>query len=467
MITITRRLARQVRVVFARCLTTNSRGPFPAVTFRADSSGLVLKAKSHDAAIAFHQPGDFPEEQVTVAFDVLKQVEGSKSEEVTLERTDNGIVVKWNDGGIPQVVQVDSETWNEDFPTIPTEMRANDPGLVSALRDAVATADSESTRYALNCVQLQGGQGKIAATDGRQLLIQNGFDFPFADDLLIPARKVFASRELPTDQPVEVGRTDDWVCVRTDPWTIHFKIEKESRFPPVEEHVPNVNSAVTTLQLSDADGEFLGKAIKRLPSNDNWNRPVTVDLNGDVAIRAQAEDQSVPTELLLTNSSQSGEGIRFNTNRDFLARAMKLGFRDVRLYGVEAPAFCCDQNRQYLWALLGKDGTIQPNENAIRIESPHVDDVSDSPKPNSQRKRPTMSQSKNNQNGKGRSNGTGNDDRAGVESLIDQAEAVKASLRETLTSMSEMIALLRKHRKQSKTVQTALASLRQLQSIDA
>ena len=80
-----------------------------------------------------------------------------------------------------------------------------------------------------------------------------------------------------------------------------------------------------------------------------------------------------------------------------------------------------------------------------------------------------MSQSRNNQNGRPRSNGadTGSDGQAGVESLIEQAEAVKTSLRETLANTAELIAALKKHRKQTKLVRSTLASLRQLQSIEA
>ncbi len=78
-----------------------------------------------------------------------------------------------------------------------------------------------------------------------------------------------------------------------------------------------------------------------------------------------------------------------------------------------------------------------------------------------------MSQTKTNRNGKPGNNGTVNDNNAGVEVLIDQAEAVKTSLRETLNHTSELIASLKKHRKQTKLVRSTLASLRQLQAIDA
>ena len=146
-------------------------------------------------------------------------------------------------------------------------------------------------------------------------------------------------------------------------------------------------------------------------------------------------------------------------------RAMQLGFRSIDLFDPEAPVCCRDQRRSYVWALPGKDGVLKSDPNAVRIESPAGSSVSPIPKPN--RKQSTMPQTKTNRNGPARNKETGNDDRAGVEALIEQAEAVKASLRETLTNTSELIGALKKHRKQTKLVRSTLASLRQLQSIDA
>ena len=468
MITITRLMARQVRAVFSRCLSSASRGPFPPVTFCADSNGLTIRAKSHNAAIEFHQPGDFAGERFSVPFDVLKQCEGGKADAVSLEQIDQRVAVNWSDGGIPQVIQVDAESTDEEFPVVPSEMTANDVRLVTSLRDAAATADNNSTRYALNCLQLQGKRGKIVATDGHQLLIQGGFAFPWDDAVLIPARKVFASRELLNNQPVEVGGTDDWVCFRIGPWALQFKIEKESRFPNVEDHVPAANSAVTTLCVSATDAEFLTNAIKRLPNSDDYNRPVTVDLNGEVAIRAKSEEQSTPTELVLTNSSRSGDVIRFNTNREFLARAMKLGFRDVRLTSVEAPAFCRDENRQYLWALLGKEGAIQPHDQATRIESSADPAGSPTPQqlpPQSRRTPVTMSKT-NHANGNGKHNGEAATETNGTTSLIEQAETLRDSLQESLSQTRELITALKRQKKQSRLMKSTLASLRQLQTVD-
>jgi hypothetical protein len=57
-------------------------------------------------------------------------------------------------------------------------------------------------------------------------------------------------------------------------------------------------------------------------------------------IRAQSAENQSPTELLLSGSTVTGEAMRFNSNRHYLGRALKMGFREVSLYGPEAPAIC-------------------------------------------------------------------------------------------------------------------------------
>ncbi len=84
-----------------------------------------------------------------------------------------------------------------------------------------------------------------------------------------------------------------------------------------------------------------------------------------------------------------------------------------------------------------------------------------------------MAQSTSNGNGREESNGhaqaasTNKADDQGIEVLIEKAEAVKASLRDSLSKTGELISALKRHRKQSKAVQTALVSLRRLQTVDA
>ena len=83
------------------------------------------------------------------------------------------------------------------------------------------------------------------------------------------------------------------------------------------------------------------------------------------------------------------------------------------------------------------------------------------------RNRPQHYQLQRNQtNGDAQRNGAANDETNSTTSLIEQAETLKNSLQESLSQTRELIAALKKQKKQSRLVQSTLASLRQLQTAD-
>ena len=53
----------------------------------------------------------------------------------------------------------------------------------------------------------------------------------------------------------------------------------------------------------------------------------------------------------------------------------------------------------------------------------------------------------------------------GTNELLDQAELLRNSLRESLTQTVELIRSLRRHRQQTKAMRSTLASLKQLQTV--
>src|SRR5438477_2353715 len=92
------------------------------------------------------------------------------------------------------------------------------PSFLGAFAEAVRTAARDGGRFALTRVQLRGKAGQVVATDGRQLLVQGGFAFPWAEDLLVPAVPALGAKEL-ADGSVTVGRSDGHVLVAVGPWT--------------------------------------------------------------------------------------------------------------------------------------------------------------------------------------------------------------------------------------------------------
>ena len=89
----------------------------------------------------------------------------------------------------------------------------------------------------------------------------------------------------------------------------------------------------TTFHLSDADAAFLANSLMRLPSSDEYELPVTLDLRLQAVLRAEGEGQGQPTELRLVNSTVEGKPAVISTNRKFLKRAIDLGCREFCLGG--------------------------------------------------------------------------------------------------------------------------------------
>src|SRR5439155_1378655 len=154
------------------------------------------------------------------------------------------------------------------FPEPPESMAAVEPGLVKALGDAFCSAAPLATRYAVDHIQLRGIAGQVVATDGRQLLVQSGFALPFSEDVLVPSTAVFGCRELAAGAEVTVGKTDTHVCLRVGAWTFHLPIDKESRFPKVDEVIPSLSRALTRCHLDPADAAFATRSLPKLPGGD-------------------------------------------------------------------------------------------------------------------------------------------------------------------------------------------------------
>ena len=279
-ITFTRRQASQIRSVFRRAF--GSRGPGPAICFTASAGTLSVRASSADIAAEYCGPCEAnTSDALWVPSSLLDDCEGKRDEPVRVEPTGKGrVAAQWCDGKVPQMIQYEGgdRADIDKFPRVPDTFTENPFRLLHALADAVDSCDPDSARFALGHLQLRGPQGSIGATDGRQLLVQSGFTFPWDGDLLIPRSRVFASAELAGDRPVQVGQAGDWVAFRIGPWTIWLKINKDGRFPDLSRHPPRPADATARCSLSPTDAEFLAQALPRLPCDDELNFPVTLDL---------------------------------------------------------------------------------------------------------------------------------------------------------------------------------------------
>jgi hypothetical protein len=242
MVTITRSLAHLLRAVLRKAgLGKSGAQPDEFVHVSAGHHGQRLRVAGPEVVVEYRQPGEFASAEFMLPVEVLAIIEGRTQEPATLDASNPGrIIISFYEHGVPQLLErtIDGKAQPAAWPELPTTYAENSAALWPALRDAVATTDREPTRYAPNCLQLRG-RSDIAATDGHHILIQTGFTFPWADNLLVPAKSVLGCKELDTGESVRVGLAGDWGTFGNGPGLISLKVNRTARFPQVEDCLPH------------------------------------------------------------------------------------------------------------------------------------------------------------------------------------------------------------------------------------
>lgn len=486
MIETTRAVVRQFRTVLRKAGAGNNQRPTVEVT--ATHGETRMCAQLPDVVITFKQPGSVTDESIAVPIEALADWEAKSNGTVRLAQTSEGIEARWEDGKIPKckTYGIDKSATRPTIPNVPWRDKIEIPGVLQALARARHCISDQHPRYSTHRIQLRGKQGEIIATDGRQALIQSGFIFPWQHDVLIPSLALFEGRELSSEVSVAICLGDTHLGVEVGAFAFYLSIDKDGRYPNVASIIPRSTNAATTLRLSMQDASFLATSLEKLPGNHDDQCPVTLDLNGHVALRAKEEGQSQPTEVTLTGSQVDGAPVLVHTDRRFLQRAVDLGFTEITVSGADKPLLCKDSARTYIWVPLAKALAIPATDQAIRIVSQEESGVPDpikermkSPMPSSNSNGRSQATTASHLNGNGsandngQSNGTsehadstGGPASSSLGALIVEAQALRDYLHDGHARASRLCVSLKRHRKQSKLVASTLASLRQLQQID-
>jgi hypothetical protein len=444
---------------------------------RAEGTQLRAQWSHRELAAERLDRGSYrPVMNVAIPLDALADFAGRDESPVILESAaPDRAVARWEGRGIPQVREYDVTAVDclGAMPELPVTWASGPGDLLEALAEATETGDPNCSRYDLSCVQLGGTRNPIVATDGRQVLVRLGFRFPWDGDLLIKGSPIFGRRALPCDQPVEVGKSTTSVVFRIGDWTIWSEIQTDARFPAVDRVIPEAVEVVTQLRLDPADARFLGPALNRLPGRDDQNGPLTIDLNGQVVLRASARAQPHQVaELVLNRSSYTGPPLCVVIDREFLDRTLRLGFGEIGFAGVERPFVCRNQRSVYAVQPLTGGAPLEPEDIVTRIESSAVSSDHSDVRTHTETLRKSMRERAprihHSPADSVASNGLASAQNWGttVPDLIQEAEALYAALAHAKSRTTRLITGLRRYRKQTRMVSKTLKSLRKLKSQD-
>jgi hypothetical protein len=437
-------------------MAASPRGPWPAVLIRAGPAGLVLYCTGGEVGLTYRDPAPRDAAGLALSAEHLAAYAGAADVPVSLTISDAGPgEARWDDRLGPHRVTFPLLN-TEDLPADPKTDTNTAPvaaSLLPALDAAARTAAREARRYALHRVQLRGGRGEVVASDGRQLLVQGGFTFPFADDLLVPALPVFGMRELAANADVRLGRTADHLIVAAGGWEVALAVDRSGRYPDVEAAIPHGRPR-THWSVDPRDAAFLAARLGELPGGSAEDAPLTLDLGDIVVVRARSEDGTDVTEFVLERSRAGGLPARYVLDRRSFARALALGFAEFHGFDPARPLVARDGNRRFVLMPLDPNSAVPPGGPAARLRSSDATELITPPAP--ERRTPV---SRTHLNGQA-------DEPADVPTPagdpLAEAEALRGVLQDAQARLARLAGGLKAVRRQRRALDSALSSLRQL-----
>jgi hypothetical protein len=436
---------------------------------RSDQDFLRVRFEYIDAAAEWRLPTQKPGATILLSGKALDEFAGGDDTEVLLtDEGKDGVEARWLDAGVPRtrVFPAVAMDRSSPFPEPPKRFHAMDVGILRALDDAAQTAARDSVHPGVTRLQLRGKRGEIASTDRHQLLLQRGFTFPWQEDLLVPTIGVFACKELAPVESVGVGRTESHVSIDVGAWTFFLKIDTDGKFPRIEQGVPAQFTKGTAIHITPEDAQFLAEKLPRLPGANNEDKEITIEATGTVAIRAKDEGRAEATEILLSRSRSTGPTAKFVGNRSYLARALQFGFREFYIARQDVAMVARDRRRLYVWVHLSAETAIPAAAVANRLESAAGTQTAPQ-EPQPERRTKPMPASTTNGHANNGNNTNGDRDRTerspAVAELITEAEELRTVLADASARLSRLLSGLKANRRQSRAVQAAVHSLKQLQ----
>jgi DNA polymerase III sliding clamp (beta) subunit (PCNA family) len=359
------------------------------------------------------------------------------------ERVQIGEEQRW----VPCEKQIDT------LPSNPSTTVMHSKQLLEAIQVASKCVDPSNVRLALGGVCLRGEKSQVLATTGTQLLVQEGFEFSWDNDVICPTAKIFGSKELKdinTDE-VLVGYVDSgWIYFSVGEVSLWFRAI-DGKFPKVDTLL-NPTENMAYLDIHSTDATFLLDKFETLPGKKEHDSPIHMVLNDKVQIRAFDTQQKSGVTLELTHSTFTGKHVSFAMNRQFLKNALQFGCLKIGIDpNDKAPALCTSEGKAFVFMSLdrkepevdaGRMSTIvSPTQSTVVAK---VDTV-----PMKRRRRITT---KDNTATKP----------IGKTALLQTAEQIRQDLRHSLVQVNALIKEVKVQHHQNRLLRNTMDSLRKL-----
>ena len=292
---------------------------------------------------------------VVVPADHLKEILTSQGQDITISicTEENGMATaEWESNGLKRTHSFQSpfETAVADPPAERAFKPLDSKRFHAEYLMCAQCTSTERTRFDLDCIALDGDNGKMMATDGRQFYQALGIDLPWTGTFYLPVNERFPEKILFSGKDLHVAKTKDSLAFRTGPWT-YISHVKDASFPPVENLDPDIGDTELLLLISEEDAERLQELLPQLPGDQIVCRQVWLEANTELTVRSTVENHSGKSEgsFKLVSSQWIGGPSQVIFNRAYLLRGLNHGHRTFRFLTDHGPILSESEHRSYLF----------------------------------------------------------------------------------------------------------------------
>ena len=296
------------------------------------------------------------------------------------------------------------------------------------------------------------------ATDGRHLFSANSFKLPVPMSVVLPSLRILGWSGLGAEWALALEKNGRRFRLQAGQWTISSKTV-DGLFPNWKQVIPKTPETV----LSLPENHSFKETVKRFPEGTDRDKSILlVSERGVVSLR----DPSGKSSSSLPGATVAGPDISVCVNRDYLAKALDYGMSSIGLTDPTSALHFRNEGRQMVVMPIRRDHQPQaetptpPTEQkptmttaTIGAAAPHINGTHEVPT-----------------NGNIRPIGpVSTNSKPAIEVAIDNLDSFKSHLREALSGISEITALLRQairdQRSNEREIQSVRQTLRSLQGV--
>jgi hypothetical protein len=244
--------------------------------------------------------------------------------------------------------------------------------------------------------------------------------------------------------------------IASGPWRVFLPTDTTGRYPDVAGIVPrSVDCSVAGIDGRDA--ALLLDALPHLPGAGDEDRPVTLDLDGWVVVRAKDTQSGAVREVVLSRSPAAGPPIRVAVDRRALTRALLLGCHTVRLAGKDKPLVAEGDDRTFLSICLDPGLAVEPDPSAIRTSTGDGGGPTVRPAPHVRR-----TAMKTHETNSHPPNGRPVPPQGETPDPLSEAEVLRAALADAAHRAARLVAVLKNRQKEQRALSQVYSSLKSL-----